>query len=107
MTATHIPVGKPANNSESRVFKHLKESLPDGYTLLTNVRINQGGHGFDFDAILLGKHAIYVIEIKIWAGLFAGIISIGRWSMMTVLFSLPQRIRWLRRRCRRVFLAEI
>ncbi len=72
MTATHIPVGKPANNSESRVFKHLKESLPDGYTLLTNVRINQGGHGFDFDAILLGKHAIYVIEIKNLGGIIRG-----------------------------------
>lgn len=72
MTAKHIPMGEPVNNGERRVFKYLKDNLPDGYTLFTNLNINQGGQDFDFDAIVLGKHAIYAIEVKNIGGLIRG-----------------------------------
>ncbi|GAB4539565.1 MAG: hypothetical protein Fur002_04940 [Anaerolineales bacterium] len=64
MTAKHIPFGEPVNKSEEKVFNYLIKNLPDDYTVLTNLTVTQSGHDYDFDAVVLGKHAIYVLEIK-------------------------------------------
>jgi len=64
MTARHIPFGEPVNQSESKVIEYLISRLPDGYVVLSNLSVNQGGHDYDFDVVVLGKHALYALEIK-------------------------------------------
>jgi small GTP-binding protein len=66
--ANYIPVGKPASVGEIRVFDYLREHLPDDYTLFSNIVFNQGGRPFEIDGIILGRYAIYVIEIKNFSG---------------------------------------
>jgi serine/threonine protein kinase len=59
-----IAIGSPVNKAEELAFNYLEEKLPQDYIFFTNLTINQSGEDYDFDAIVLGRHALYVVEIK-------------------------------------------
>jgi len=63
----------PINDGERRVVKALVEGLPDGYWVAANVELAEpSGQSFDYDAIVVAPHAVYVIEIKDWRGRIVG-----------------------------------
>jgi serine/threonine protein kinase len=91
MMAKRISVGEPINQAEERVFKYLEAKLPDDYIIYTNLSITQNGLDYDFDAIVLGRHAIYVVEIKNIGGSIRG--NNFRWEVVGkdgALFTLPK-----------------
>ena len=89
--AKRISVGEPINQAEERVFKYLEAKLPDDYIIFTNLSITQNGLDYDFDAIVLGRHAIYVVEVKNIGGSIRG--NNFRWEVVGkdgALFTLPK-----------------
>lgn len=61
--------GQPVNDGERLVINHLQQQLPDTYTLIPNVEIQEKGRPpYDYDCIVLAPHALYVVEIKQWRG---------------------------------------
>ena len=69
MPAERISIGQPTNESEKWAYDFLENSLPNGYTLITSVAA-RNLHGFkrDCDAIVIGKYAVYIVEIKGYSG---------------------------------------
>ncbi len=64
-----LPGARPANEGESLVVNYLKEQLPGTYTLIPNVEIAEPGRpAFEYDLIIVGPRAVYVVEIKRWLG---------------------------------------
>ncbi len=71
--ANWIAMGESANKAEERVFRYLEEQLPEDYTIYSNASItDDSGHTYECDAIVLARHAVYVIEIKDWSGIISG-----------------------------------
>ena len=71
--AQWIPIGPVANSAEKRACQYLQDHLPRDYTFYSNVSLtDQGGHSWDYDVILLGRHAVYVIELKNYGGTIRG-----------------------------------
>jgi serine/threonine protein kinase len=67
--AKHIPFGEPVNEAERWAFAFLRNELPPAYTLLTNVElIGNYGQPLECDAIVLGEWAVYVVDVKGYAG---------------------------------------
>jgi serine/threonine protein kinase len=59
----------PADEGEALVVNHLKDQLPDTYTLIPNTEIIERGRpAFEYDLIVVAPHAVYVIEVKRWRG---------------------------------------
>ncbi len=69
-----VPGGEgPANDSERRVIATLLERLPDTYWIAPNVEIRDpGGQTFEYDAIIVAPHGVYVLEVKDWWGHIEG-----------------------------------
>ncbi len=64
-----MPGARPADAGEALVLKHLEEALPGTYTLIPNVEIIEPGRpAFEYDLIIVGPYAVYVVEIKRWLG---------------------------------------
>ena len=62
-----------AFSNEDKVLKFLDENLPPEYKILANLRISDPSLGeVEYDAIILGKYAVYVLEIKNFGGLIKG-----------------------------------
>jgi serine/threonine protein kinase len=59
-----IPVGQPVNDAERAAIAHLRDRLPDSYTLLHNFEISRQGELFEIDLALLTPHALYLIDVK-------------------------------------------
>lgn len=59
-----IPVGQPVNDAERAAIAHLRDRLPDSYTLLHNFEIERQGECFEIDLALLTPHAVYLIDVK-------------------------------------------
>ena len=59
-----IPVGQPVNDAERAAIAHLRDRLPDSYTLLHNFEIERQGERFEIDLALLTPHALYLIDVK-------------------------------------------
>lgn len=71
--ATWKRVGQAVNKAESRAFRYLERQLPDDYIFFSNVSIfDAQGHLWDYDVILLGRYAVYVIELKNYGGTIQG-----------------------------------
>jgi RIO-like serine/threonine protein kinase len=67
--ANHIAVGAPANAAEKWAFRFLKENLPADYQLITNVEVcDEKGQPFEVDAIIIGRHAVYLMDVKGYQG---------------------------------------
>ena len=64
-----LPGARPADVGESLVLRYLEGTLPGTYTLIPNVEIAEPGRpAFEYDLIIIGPHAVYVVEIKRWLG---------------------------------------
>lgn len=75
--AKRILMGE-ADEVEERVFQYLVDRLPSDYVIFTNLSITQGNHPYEFDAIILGRHAVYTVEVKPWGGGISG--DAGQWE---------------------------
>ena len=68
MTAEVIPFGEPENESERMAIVYLRNHLPDGYRLFTNLEIKQGSEIFEIDFILVTLSCVFVVDVKNWHG---------------------------------------
>ena len=59
-----IAVGNPVNDAERRAIAHLRDHLPNTYTILHNFEITQGSENFEIDLAILGPHCIFVADVK-------------------------------------------
>ena len=64
-----LAAGSPVDEGESVVINHLQDHLPNTYTLIPNAEIAKRGRPpFEYDLIVVGPHAVYVVEVKRWRG---------------------------------------
>lgn len=64
-----LPGARPADEGEALVVNHLKNALPETYTLIPNLEIRQrGAPAYELDLVVIAPHAVYVVEIKRWLG---------------------------------------
>lgn len=90
--AIWMRIGRSANKAEIRACRYLERRLPDDYIFFSNVSITDlNGHTWDYDVILLGRHAVYVIELKNYGGVIQGDRYV--WTVVTgdALFTSPNR----------------
>jgi len=59
-----IAVGKPVNDAEKAAIAHLRDHLPQNYTLLHNFEIHRDREYFEVDLALVAPHAVYLIDVK-------------------------------------------
>lgn len=59
-----IAIGEPVNDSERQTIAHLREHLPDAYTILHNFEIRRGNEIFEVDVVVIAPHAIYLVDVK-------------------------------------------
>ena len=59
-----IPIGQPVNDSERQAIAHLRDHLPDSYTILHNFEIRRGSEVFEIDLAIVAPHAIYLVDVK-------------------------------------------
>jgi serine/threonine protein kinase len=64
-----VAIGQPVNDAERIAIAHLRDHLPDSFTVLHNFRIERQGESFEIDIALLAPHALYVIDVKGTRGL--------------------------------------
>ena len=64
-----LPIGQPVNDSEREAIAHLREHLPDGFTVIHNFELRQGRNVFEIDIALLGPHCVHLIDVKGTRGL--------------------------------------
>ncbi len=62
--------GAPVNAAEREVIRRLCEELPGGWSVIPNASLPdpRTGHSYEYDAICVGPHAVYVVEVKGWRG---------------------------------------
>ncbi len=69
LPGTEGPVGR----FEQQVVERIRTGLPDTWTLFPNFTIKQAGRdALEYDGVLFGPHAIYVLEAKEWIGRLSG-----------------------------------
>lgn len=67
--ARHTKGGPPRNESERWAIDYLERNLPDDYWLISNIDItDQQGNRLEVDALVIGRWAVYVLEIKGYTG---------------------------------------
>ena len=67
--AKRIRVGDPVNAAESWAFELLEKQLPSDYLFITNVELPTAtGQLLEIDAIVFGKKAIYLVDVKGYSG---------------------------------------
>jgi serine/threonine protein kinase len=59
-----IAIGQPVNDSERQAIAHLRDHLPDSYTILHNFEIRRGNEVFEIDLAIVAPHAIYLVDVK-------------------------------------------
>ena len=59
-----IAIGQPVNDSERQAIAHLRDHLPDTYTILHNFEIRRGNEFFEVDLAIIAPHAIYLVDVK-------------------------------------------
>ena len=57
-------IGQPVNDAERSAIAHLRDCLPDTFTLLHNFEIERQGELYEIDMALLTPHALYLIDVK-------------------------------------------
>lgn len=103
--ARHTRGGPPRNRSERWAIDFLQNKLPEDYWLISNIDVtDQQGNRLEVDALVLGRWAIYLVEIKGYTGtVTAGerVWDLGRgYSEETPLNSLGYKARVLASRIR-------
>lgn len=68
-----INIGIPENDSERKAIAFLSKELPDDFVILTNLELS-APHGlpYEYDMIVIGDKAVYVIETKGYKGEIRG-----------------------------------
>lgn len=59
-----ITIGQPINDAERIVIAHLRDRLPDTYTVIHNLELPTYNQPYEIDIALLAPHAIYLIDVK-------------------------------------------
>lgn len=72
-----IAIGQPANAAEREAIAHLRDHLPDSFTLLHNFELRVGNQTFEIDLALLAPHAVYLVDVKSTAGEIH--VHAGKW----------------------------
>ena len=62
--ANVISIGKPVNESERKTIAHLRDHLPDSFTIIHNFEVQRGGEIFEVDIAVIAPHAIYLVDAK-------------------------------------------
>ncbi|TAK27443.1 MAG: hypothetical protein EPO40_17650 [Myxococcaceae bacterium] len=66
-------VDGPVQRFEQQVVEFLRAKLPDTWTLVPNFTVKQPGRdALEYDGVLFGPHAVYVLEAKEWVGRLTG-----------------------------------
>ncbi len=62
--------GSPVNEAEREVVALLLRDLPAGWSVIPNASLPdpRTGHSYEYDAICVGPHVVYVVEVKGWRG---------------------------------------
>lgn len=74
--------GAPVNESERIIIRLLVERLPADWSVIPNASLPdpRTGHAYEYDAIVVGDHAIFVIEVKGWRGVIRQ-LGRGDWQL--------------------------
>lgn len=67
-------IGEPENESETKAIRVLADELPDDCFIIHNFELS-AGHGalpYEYDVVVVGKHAVYHVEVKGYRGLIRG-----------------------------------
>ncbi len=74
--------GAPVNEAERFVIKLLLDQLPAEWSVIPNASLPdpRTGHAYEYDAIVVGDFAIFVVEIKGWRGVVHQ-IGRGDWQL--------------------------
>ncbi|WP_295441031.1 protein kinase [uncultured Thiodictyon sp.] len=67
--ATVVPIGEPVNDAERQAIAHLRDQLPNSYTLFHNFEVHRDGETFEVDLAVLAPHALYLVDVKGTRGL--------------------------------------
>lgn len=68
MSARHIPCGIAVNESERQAIERLRNKLPDGWILLSNLNHSSSAANpsDEIDLIVIGPPGVTVVEVKHW-----------------------------------------
>ena len=78
--AKHITFGKAVNDAERWAFELLRQNLPEGYLVLTNLEImTHSGQVMEIDALVVGQWGIYIVDIKGYIGCLDA--TLNAWSL--------------------------
>lgn len=64
-----VAIGQPVNDAERIAIAHLRDRLPDSFTIIHNFEIDRQGEAFEIDIAVLAPHAVYVVDVKGTRGL--------------------------------------
>lgn len=79
MPAFHKAIGKALPN-ERAAIAFLRDALPDGYYLITNVELSAGrNRTYEHDAIVVAPHMVFPVELKAYSGRTVG--NRDRWEL--------------------------
>ncbi len=79
--ARYIPIGEPANRSEADSIRALRDLLPEHYVVIGNfeLQLPNRANTFEYDAVVIGEHGLYAVEVKGWSGEIRG--DLRRWHL--------------------------
>jgi serine/threonine protein kinase len=73
MPAKFITIGEPAHDAERQALRFLTEGLPSDYTVYGNAwLVERSGVVYELDAVVVARHAIFIVEIKSYRGRIEG-----------------------------------
>lgn len=72
--AEYIRIGEPKNEAERLGIRSLREQLPDHFIVIGNFElpVPQRANSLEFDAVVVGEHGLFAVEIKGWSGVITG-----------------------------------
>jgi serine/threonine protein kinase len=59
-----IPIGEPVNDAERQAISHLRDQLPDTYTIVHNFEVRHGAEKFEIDIAVIAPHGVYLVDAK-------------------------------------------
>ncbi len=59
-----IKIGEPVNEAERAAIRHLRDKLPDTFTIVHNFEIARHDETFEVDIAVIGPHAVYLVDVK-------------------------------------------
>lgn len=79
--------GGPVNPTEREIVQRLVAELPASWRVIPNASLPdpRSGHAYEYDAIVVGPHAVYVVEVKGWRGTIRA-LSQADWQIGTAKF---------------------